>query len=287
MSTQVTSNASAFVLASTFLASGEASIEHGTSLVTFGLMQWLRGDMTFRAVVTSGKGDNQTSRSKVFRLADYPFPIMTEKGKVDGLMRKAQLAAIVDAMGIDTPAMRACFTRCLPAALVLADTEAQYSKDAKAIVKVPARYALDLFKKDGSFSDLGKSILEAIKEAASLNGKDIDDAEAVRRLDKATVPLSGADSRTYGKLPTAAGFNRDLAKPLAASLGLIPALKAGTPKAPQGASVGLETSLTFLIKTIREQVEGDEAEEAFTNERVAEVRELATLIAAFLEAEEA
>jgi hypothetical protein len=249
-------------------------------------MQWLRGDMTFRAVVTSGKGDNQTSRSKTFRLADYPFPIVTEKGKVDGLMRKAQLAAIMDEMGIDTPAMRACFTRCLPAALVLADTEAQYSKDAKAIVKVPARYALDLFKKDGSFSDLGKSILEAIKEAASLNGKDIDDAEAVRRLDKATVPLSGADSRTYGRLPTAAGFNRDLAKPLAASLGLIPALKAGTPKAPQGASVGLETSLTFLIKTIREQVEGDEAEEAFTNERVAEVRELAVLIAAFLEAEE-
>jgi hypothetical protein len=288
MSTQVTSNASAFVLASGYLASGEASIEHGTALMLSGLIDWTHKGVAFLATVTSGKGENQTSRSKLFRLADYPFPIMTEKGKVDGLMRSAQLAAIMDAMGIDTPAMRACFTRCLPAALILARSPSvTYDAKAKTIVKVPASIALKLYKDDGDLNDLGASILEAIKEAASLNGKDIDDEEATARLAKATVPLSGAHSRTYGQLPTPASFNRDIAKPLAASLGLIPAPKAGTPRTSSGASVGLETSLTFLIKTIREQVEGDEAEEAFTNERVAEVRELATLIAAFLEAEEA
>jgi hypothetical protein len=250
-----------------------------------GLMGWLRDGLILQAVVTSGKGDNQTSRSKAFALREYPFPILTDKGTVDGLMRKAQLAAIMNAMGIDTPAMRACFTRSLPTALVLFNTSATYDAKAKTIVKVPASIALALIE-DHALTPLGESILEAIKEAASLNGKDIDDEEATLRLRKATVPMSGAESRTYGKLPTPAGFNRERAKPLAASLGLIPAPKAGTPKAPQGASVGLETSLTFLIKTIRDQVEGDEAEEAFTNERVAEVRELAVLIAAFLEAEE-
>jgi hypothetical protein len=285
MSTQVTSNASAFVLASGHLASGEASIEHGTALMISGLMGWLRDGIMFRATVTSGKGENQTSRSKTFALREYPFPIMNEKGKVDAAMRSAQLAAIMEAMGIDTPAMRACFTRSLPTALVLANTSATYDAKAKTIVKVPVAIALDIFE-EGGFNPLGKSILEAIKEAASLNGKDIDDAEAMSRLKKATVPMSGADSRTYGKLPTPAGFNRERAKPIAVEMGLILAPKAGTPKAPQGASVGLETSLTFLIKTLRDQVEGDEAEEAFTNERVAEVRELATLIAAFLEAEE-
>jgi len=287
MSTQVTSNASAFVLASGHLASGEASIELGTALMISGLMGWLRDGVMFRATVTSGKGENQTSRSKTFALREYPFPIMNEKGKVDAAMRSAQLAAIMEAMGIDTPALRACFTRSLPTALILSRSPSvTYDAKAKTIVKVPASIALKLYKEDGDLNDLGASILEAIKEAASLSGKDIDDAEATARLDKATVPLSGAHSRTYGVLPTPASFNRDIGKPLAASLGLIPAPKAGSPRTSQGASVGLETSLTFLIKTIRDQVEGDEAEEAFTNERVAEVRELAVLIAAFLEAEE-
>lgn len=286
MATQMTSNASAFVLASGHLASGEASTELGTALMISGLTEWLRQGLVLRATVTSGKGENQTSRSKTFALREYPFPIMNEKGKVDAAMRSAQLAAIMDAMGVDTPAMRACFTRSLPTALVLENTKAAFDAKSKTIVKVPVEMALDIFDGD-DLNPLGKSILEAIKEAASLSGKDIDDEEATARLGKATVALSGAESRTYGKLPTPASFNRDVAKPLAVAMGKIPAPKAGSPKAPQGASVGLETSLTFLIKSIRDQVEGDEAEEAFTNERVAEVRELATLIAAFLEAEDA
>ena len=174
-------------------------------------------------------------------------------------------------------AARSAFSECLRPALYLAAqglTAIKVNKDG-AFTGVPISEAVDLFTDTGERSTMAKAQVEREIESASIEGKELTDAQAWERVTKksvATIGKAGIPTSTEAMKRWKQG-----------------AIESGLCPAPEGRDRNraddskADDAIAYLLTAFETMETTDEAPFAMTGEREAKLAKLAAMITAELD----
>ena len=230
-----------------------------------------------------GVGDNEVWGLTCIRDM-YHLHLNEKTGKEDKQRKTAVYAAIADNFGFDwgdtkdmERKLKMMFKRAwrVAAAKMIAGIDVRFEQGGRA-VSVPLSTVVKLVDDDGTVTERGKDIVEAIKENALDDNKELSDEQALELAHKRRVVCDGKAHKRYGDLPAISTL-ADLLVPAIVAAGGEP-----TPKPRNSSPKGdkfLE-ALTYVQKCL-DSLAADEPEIALANEGEKLLRDVAERIAAY------
>ena len=253
--------------------------EVGAAEVAKGLLEvW---DTPFRW--SYGSGDNEVSGLTTIRDM-YHLHLNENTGKEDKQRKSAIYDAVADNFGFDwgdTKEMKSklkmMFKRAwrIAAAKQIAGVDVRFEQGGRA-VSVPLSTVVKLVDDTGAVTERGKDIVDAIKENALDDNKELSDAQALELAHKRRVVCDGKAHKRYGDLPAISAL-ADLLIPAIVAAGGEPAPKPRN-SSPKGDK--FLDALAYVQKCLDSLVT-DEPDIALANEGEKLLREVAEKIAAY------
>ena len=252
-------NVSPISLAVAEIRKGEKASASGASMLTLALA----GAMDHRLYYTLGE------EPFAFTLLEYREPFLNADQTKSGKHQSARLTAImVDLLGEPegsiSNAVKTAFNKCYPAA-VLIRLDPDHNKIAVKggnLVNIPLPLAIDL-----DSATVQKKVLQSIQTAAQLSGDEYTDDQALAKAYGLKVEASGGVHPLFGKLPTSPQMIATLGD-VAQRMGYVPAKEARAPRTTSDKDEGqtVRKAIEFLTAAFAEQIDGDEASVAFTQD---------------------
>lgn len=281
------------------IAVGLSEVREGQSIADGGIVHIAEGIVASWSTVIAwsyGSGDDEVKGT--VRLCDMYKPRHLPDGSVDSKYLPAVYRGIAETFGVDgelSTADKVAFKRAFGIAAAKAAGVAvefvdakvtRKGKDAKVrAVRVPAGVGLKLVTDEGKLTEVGQSLVDKVKSASILNGKELDDEAAFTKAEAFPVDCVGGKSLVFDKRPSATDIARTLADH-AVKAGIIPAPK---PRQSQTGDAGAEflKSVAFVSKLLDEHAAAMEKGEgviALANEGEKALIALGEKIAAFVAA---
>jgi hypothetical protein len=239
--------------------------------------------------IIEGKGGSVTD---TFTLRDYAIdPRQSDGVTVDSRCKSARLAAILEAVFSATGesvtnAVKQGFSRCYGAALAIqAGVVGGASVNSNNEVKLPLPLVVNFKNDKGELTPRGRKAVEAAIASAGLQGEEITEAEALRRLSNQIVVCNGKEHPFYGKLP---GQTEAIAllKGAAVDNGLLTMKQRATRvTSADDKGIAFAQSITFAADMLAAINSSDESPIAFTSELRASMFRLSEQLAAYFAAD--